>query len=301
MGGSEGGPLGAARGEEKGRRLRAAVAGAVTFAVVMIGGLLVIADGGPASVAEPSATTAATPAPPSTPSASPSRLRPPTHLEIDRGVTTLSLRWDPPAGAAPNALDHYEVFRDGKRIGRPTRARYDVTGLTFGTGYRLWVVAVDGEGRASPRVVRSVSTRVPPLAASRLSGTYTSTATLTSRTGERVRFVFSHAITWSLVPQCSATACNVTFTATHDFGSRTVVTSGVLDWSGTAAYTGHWVGSFGTTCRNEKLQATSTLTITMRATSARVVGGLWVASDVTGSIHERVRGCGGAPVASYDF
>jgi hypothetical protein len=283
-----------------GRRLRAAVAGAVTFAVVVIGGLLVVADDAPSSVAGPSATSAeSNPSPSSTPE--PKRLRPPSHFRIERGVTSLRLVWDPPPGGEPGAVAHYEVFRDGKRIGRPTRARYDVTGLTFGTGYRFWIVAVDSDGRASPRVVRSVTTRVPPVADSRLSGTYTTTAALASSVGERVRFFSSHSITWSLVPQCSATACNVSFTATHRFGSDTVVTSGVLDWSGGATYTGRWTGSFGTNCRNKKLRSISAITITMRATGARVVGGLWVASGVGGSIRERVAGCGGAPTASYDF
>jgi hypothetical protein len=282
-----------------GRRIRAVVAGVVTFAVVVTGGLLVIADGAPRSVAVPSATPAPSPSPSATPA--PGRLRPPTHLTIERGVTSVSLVWDPPASVDPGAVDHYEVFRDGKRIGLPTRSRYDVAGLTFGTTYRFWIVAVSSDQRASPRVVRSVTTKVPPVAASRLSGTYTTTATLVSSDGRGVRFSSSHSITWSLVPQCSATACNVSFTATHSFGPMTVVTSGVLDWSGGANYTGHWVGSFGTTCRDKKSTAISTLTITMRATGARVVGGLWVASDVAGSIHERVSGCAGTPTASYDF
>lgn len=285
------------------RRLRAAVAGVVTFVVVVTGGLLVIAQDGPRSVARSSSTSARGPSPSLSPSPAPKpgRLQAPTHLRIERGVTSVSLVWDPPPGAEPGAVDHYEVFRDGKRIGRPTRARYDVADLTFGTGYRFWIVAVGGDDRTSPRVVRSVTTKVPPLGASRLSGTYTSTATLISSDGRGVRFFSSHLITWSLVPQCSATACNVTFTATHRFGPRTVVTSGVLDWSGSSTYAGHWVGSFGTSCRDQKLKAISTLTITMRATNARVVGGLWVASDVAGSIRERVSGCGGSPTASYGF
>jgi Fibronectin type III domain len=290
-----------ASGAGAGRRLRAVVAGVVTFAVVVTGGLLVIADDAPTSVARASVTPARSPS--ASPSASPTprRLRPPTHLRIERGVTSVSLTWDPPHGVEPGAVDHYEVFRDGKRLGRPTRARYDAAGLTFGTSYRFWVVAVGGDDRESPRVVRSVTTKVPPLGASRLSGTYTTTATLTSSGGKGVRFFPSHSITWSLVPQCPATACNVTFTATHRFGPRSIVTSGILNWSGSSSYTGHWVGSFGTSCRDPKLHAISTLTITMHAVSARVVGGLWVASDVAGSIHERVNGCGGVPTASYDF
>jgi hypothetical protein len=288
-----------ASGAGMGRRIRAAIAGVVTFVVVVTGGLVVIADDTPGSVAGPSATSAPSPSPSATPE--PARLGPPTHLTLERGVTSVSLAWDPPSGAEAGHVDHYEVFRDGKRIGRPTRARFDVAGLTFGTSYRFWIVAVSSDHRASTRVVRSVTTKVPPLAASRLSGTYTSTATLVSSDGHGARFFSSQSITWSLVPQCSATACNVAFTATHSFGPETVVTSGVLDWSGGADYTGHWVGSFGTTCRDEKLKAISTLTITMRATGARVVGGLWVASDVAGSIHERVSGCGGTPRATYDF
>jgi hypothetical protein len=115
-----------------------------------------------------------------------------------------------------------------------------------------------------------------------------------------VRFS-SHSITWSLQPSCPDVACNVSFTATHRFGSGTVVTSGVLDWSGTDDYTGKWIGAFGTTCRSDKQDAISTLVITMHATSAHVVGGLWVATHIAGPIHEHVSGCGGSPAAVYQF
>jgi hypothetical protein len=161
-------------------------------------------------------------------------------------------------------------------------------------------VAVGEDDRASPRARRSVRTKLPPLAAARLSGTFSTTATLTSSAGERVRFS-SHPISWSLSPTCAEAACNVSFTATHRFGRHSVVTSGVLDWSGTADYTGRWIGAFGTTCNSPHQQAISTLTITMRATSAHAAGGLWVATGIAGSIRETVDGCGGSPTASYRF
>lgn len=285
-------------GDERRRRLRSIVAGVVTCAVVVTGGLILVAEGDPAP--GPAAPAPSGPAPSASPTSRPSRLGAPTHLGLDRGVTTVSLAWDPPDGTDPSAVDHYEVFRDGRRTGRTTRPKFDVTGLTFGTRYRFWVVAVDGEGRASPRILRSVTTKVPPLTAARLSGSYAVTASVTGDGGGRVRFQ-SHPITWSLVPQCPDRACNVSFTATHHLGADTVVTSGVLVWSGGASYRGTWVGSFGSSCIERRLQAVSTLTITVRATSARVVGGLWVASAISGSIHERVRGCGGVPSATYDF
>jgi hypothetical protein len=214
-------------------------------------------------------------------------------------VTSVTLVWEPPA-AAGTPVQRYEVFRDGKRLARPTRAKYRATGLRFGTQYRFWVVAVGEDDRASLRAQRSVRTKLPPLAAARLSGTFTTTATLTSSVGERARFS-SHSISWSLSPTCADAACNVSFTATHRFGPRSVVTSGVLDWSGTADYTGRWIGSFGTTCVGDRQHAISTLTITMRATSAHAAGGLWVATHIAGSIRETVDGCGGSPTATYRF
>jgi chitodextrinase len=270
--------------------------------LVVTGGLIVTAGDGPASpLVSPTADATSMSNPASPPSPGLGRLRPPTHLAADRGVTTVSLTWDPPAGAEPSAVDHYEVFRDGRRVGRAARPRFDVTGLTFGTRYRFWIVAVDGDGRASPRILRTVTTMVPPLTSARLSGTYPVTAVVSDAAdGGRVRFL-SHPITWSLVPQCPDRACDVSFTATHKFGSGPVVTSGVLAWSEGATYAGSWVGQFGTSCVERKLEAVSTLTITVRAASAHVVGGLWVASAIHGSIHERVRGCGGAPSATYDF
>ena len=283
------------------RRLRSLAAGVVTFAVVVTGGLIVVADDGPEpGRAAPGTTEPSASQPAPSPSPRPGRLGAPMHLSLDRGVTSVSLAWDPPAGTDPSAIHHYAVFRDGSRAGRPTRPRFEATGLMFGTRYRFWVVAVDEQGRVSPRTLRSVTTKVPPLTSARLSGSYAVTASVSADAGGRARFV-SHPITWSLVPQCPDRACDVSFTATHRFGSGAVVTSGVLVWSGGATYTGTWVGSFGSTCVQRRLQAVSTLTITMRATSARVVGGLWVASGVGGSIHERVRGCGGVPSATYDF
>lgn len=288
-------------GDERRRRVRAAVAGLVTTVVVVAGGLVVVAGDGPTTgLAAPGATSSSSTEPRPSPATVAVRLRPPTHLGVDRGVTTASLAWDPPARTEPSAVHHYEIFRDGRRIGRTTRPRYDVTGLTFGTRYRFWVVAVDGEGRASPRVLRMVKTMVPPLAAARLSGTYPVTASVSAKGGGRARFL-SHPITWSLVPQCPDRACDVSFTATHRFASGAVVTSGVLAWSGGATYSGTWVGRFGSSCVERRQEAVSTLTITMRATSAHVVGGLWIASAIDGSIHERVRGCGGVPSATYSF
>jgi hypothetical protein len=284
------------------RRVRALVSGIVTFVVVVSAGLVITADDAPPSTAAAPSSQAPTPAAtPSPTSESPrGRLGAPTRLSVDRGVTSVHLAWNAPRGAGPGSIDHYEVFRDGRRVGRTTRPRFDVAGLTFGTRYRFWVVAVNDAGRASPRVLRSVSTKVPPLTAARLSGTYDVTASLGSADRGRVRFM-SHPITWSLVPRCPDRACDVAFTATHRFGSTSIVTSGVLSWSGGASYTGTWVGSFGSACRRRGLEAVSTVTITMRATAARVVGGLWVASAVSGSIHERVRGCGGVPTGSYTF
>ena len=284
------------------RRARAVLAGAVTFAVVVGGGLIALANRAPVHdlAASPSGS-----APPPSPSASatggPGRPGPPTHLQIHRGVTSVTLVWDPPeaSGAVP-AVQHYEVFGDGKRLARPTRAKYRVTGLTFGTQYRFWVVAIDEDGRASPRTLRSATTKLPAVSTARLSGTYAVTATLTSSVGERVKFS-SHSITWSLQPGCPDVACDVSFTATHRFGSSTVVTSGVLEWSGTDEYSGKWIGSFGTTCRSHRQEAISTLVITMHATSAHAVGGLWVATDIAGSIRETVDGCGGSPAATYRF
>jgi hypothetical protein len=284
------------------RRVRAAVAGAVTFAVVVGGGLIALANRAPVDVVAASPSHSE---PPPSPSASAtivhSRLGPPTHLQVQRGVTSVTLVWEAPAaGGSDLAVQHYEVFGDGKRLAKPTRAKYRVTGLTFGTAYRFWVVAVDEEGGHSPRALRSARTKLPAVSAARLSGTYSVTARLTSSVGERVKFS-SHSITWSLQPACPDVACDVSFTATHRFGSDTVVTSGVLDWSGTDEYTGKWIGSFGTTCRSRRQQAISTLTITMHATSAHVVGDLWVASQIAGTIHEHVSGCGGSPAATYQF
>jgi chitodextrinase len=284
------------------RRARAVVAGAVTFAVVVGGGLIALANRAPVDVVAASPSHSV---PPPSPSASAtaghSRPGPPTHLTIHRGVTSVTLVWHPPeaSGAGP-AVQHYEVFGNGKRLARPTRAKYRVTGLTFGTQYRFWVVAVDEAGRSSPRALRSARTKLPAVSAARLSGTYMVGATLTSSVGERVKFS-SHSITWSLQPGCPDVACDVSFTATHRFGSDTVVTSGVLEWSGTGGYSGTWIGSFGTACRSDRQQAISTLAITMHATSAHVVGGLWVATQIAGTIHEHVGGCGGSPAATYRF
>ena len=282
------------------RRLRSLAAGVVTFAVVVTGGLIVVADDDPPCRARPN------PARPNRPPRSRRRRRargsgrPDASRSGSRrdervpGVGSAGRDGpvsDPPLRGLPRREAGWSAHPPEVRRHRPP-VRHQLSVLGRGGGRAGPGLAPDpafghhegaaADGGAAVGLVRRHRVRV-------------------ERDGAgRARFV-SHPITWSLAPLCPDRACDVSFTATHRFGSGAVVTSGVLVWSGGATYSGTWVGSFGSTCARRRLQAVSTLTITMRATSARVVGGLWVASGIGGSIHERVRGCGGVPSATYDF
>jgi hypothetical protein len=218
-------------------------------------------------------------------------------LRLDRGLTSTGLAWTAPDRGAP--VDHYEVFRDGKRLVRTTRSSYTDQGLTIGTHYRYWVVSVDADGRASHRLFRDVTTQVPPPSQALLDGTFTVTAQLGSHDGTRVRFT-SQTVTWTFTSQCPTTACSAAWRATHSGAGGSVITSGVARRVG-GEYHGTWRGPFLSRCRDRHLDAVSDLTIVLRVTAGHVVDGRWLAAGVSGSIQESVDGCGGVPRATYTF
>jgi hypothetical protein len=196
-------------------------------------------------------------------------------------------------------VDHFAVFRDGKRIARTQETGFRDEDRTIGTRYRYWVITVAEDGRTSRRVLRAVTTRVPPVSEAQLAGTFTVTAALGAHDGTRVRFA-SQSIAWSFTSGCASSACNASWRATHRSPEGSVITSGVVRRIA-GEYRGTWRGPSISNCRARRLDAISTLTLAIRPTGGRVVDGRWVASGISGTIQESVDGCGGAPNATYTF
>jgi hypothetical protein len=265
---------------------------------VLAAGLVVISTGSPApDAASPAATASGRPHASASPPAPPGKVRPPGRLKVERGLTTVTLAWEPPDRGAP--VDHFAVFRDGRRIARTQESEFRDDGRTIGTRYRYWVVTVAEDGRTSRRSFRAVTTRVPPVSEAQLSGTFTVTGTLGAHDGTRVRFT-SQTIVWSFTSGCPAAACNASWRATHRSSAGSVITSGVVRRIG-GEYRGTWRGPFLSACRNRRLEAISTLAFAIHATGGRVEDGRWVASGISGTIQESVDGCEGAPNATYTF
>jgi hypothetical protein len=284
-------------GRDRRARTRAAVVGLATAALVLVAGLVVISAGSPQRDAASPVATASGGSHPSASATSPGKVRPPGSLKIERGLTTVTLAWEPPDRGAP--VDHFEVFRDGKRIAKTEGSGFRDEGRTIGTLYRYWVVTVAQDGRTSRRSFRAVTTRVPPVSEAQLAGTYSVTATLGAHDGTRVRFS-SQSIDWSFASMCPAAACDASWRATHRSPEGSVITSGVMRRIG-GVYRGTWRGPFISGCRERRLDAISTLTFVIRATGGRVEGGRWVASGISGTIVESVEGCDGVPNATYTF
>src|ERR1700754_486022 len=82
------------------------------------------------------------------------------------------LKWHAPKGAKPA---HYLVLRDGKRVGKVTRATYTDRKVVAGRTYRYAVRAVDKRGKSGalsasvrvkvPKAPTATNNPVPPIAA----------------------------------------------------------------------------------------------------------------------------------------
>ena len=86
----------------------------------------------------------------------------PRHLRLTKSTSSVTLTWQAPTRGSK--VDHYEIWRDGVKIGerRAGRPTYTVGGLTPGGTYHFGIIAVGENGTRTTSRSRSVRLPVPP-------------------------------------------------------------------------------------------------------------------------------------------
>ena len=85
----------------------------------------------------------------------------PKHLRLTKSTSSVTLTWQAPTRGSK--VDHYEIWRDGVKIGerRAGRPTYTVGGLTPGSTYLFGIIAVGENGTRTMSRSRSVTLPVP--------------------------------------------------------------------------------------------------------------------------------------------
>ena len=85
----------------------------------------------------------------------------PKHLRLTKSTSSVTLTWQAPTRGSK--VDHYEIWRDGVKIGerRAGRPTYSVGGLTPGSTYLFGIIAVGENGTRTMSRSRSVTLPVP--------------------------------------------------------------------------------------------------------------------------------------------
>lgn len=184
-------------------------------------------------------------------------------------AAAVTLGWTAPEGSTP---DRYLVVRDGSEIGQTKTLGYTDRSVAPGTRYVYEVSAlVDGAEGESARV--RVRTALPPVSEALLRGEY------------RVRFVVAAAAGWESIR--AGDTDTETWRITNG-GSRLHGAS----LGGTWTMTLQREGAVATGSDTAQLSAcqfvpvTDTVTVRMRVTAGRVIGGDWVATRFTGSFRD---------------
>jgi hypothetical protein len=200
---------------------------------------------------------------------------PPSGLRASAGSFRVMLTWDEP----PLEGVSYRISRDGGKIGETSRLRFADPHAMPGQDYRYDVVALAEAGPSDPATI-TVRTPAAPLALARLEGTFTVRITRTAAHGflslgpKRSRGGFT------FTPVCDRWACDVRWAY---LGLKAV--DDRLRRSGDR-YRGSDTGAFGTKCGAKR--STSTLSITIRVVAAGPVSDEWLATQIAGTLVERV-------------
>ena len=86
---------------------------------------------------------------------------------------TISLTWNPPSHVGAG-IDHYKIYRNGKKIAQTSKTAFTNTGLSANTAYRYQVSVVDRSGKESAKSSSATATTLgsgTALAASTASST----------------------------------------------------------------------------------------------------------------------------------
>jgi hypothetical protein len=86
----------------------------------------------------------------------------PRHVRFDKTTTSVTMTWAEPGGGS--TVEHYEIWRDGERVGdrRPDHRAFTDGGLLAGSAHRYRVVAVGRNGTEARSSWRTIHLRVPP-------------------------------------------------------------------------------------------------------------------------------------------
>jgi hypothetical protein len=265
------------------------VIGAVIVVVALIAVGVALAtggDGGAPAAATPTPTAGDTPTPSASPTVAPPLSFTAKSTTVPFGVV---LRWSAPSGQTVLA---YVLFRQGKQIATQPGAdtSYTDSDVKPGKSYTYEIQARASGTIESEKVSAQVKVRVPPLSMARVNGNYNAKLHTTSQFGY-IGSVDDGTFGWNFKPKCRVGACDVTW---KDLFYKDLKT--VLDRAG-ATYTGSDSGKFFGKCSG--VAGTSTVTLDLHVTKARVIDGVWSATKLEGTFvegHPSVLGCvsGGA-------
>ena len=218
---------------------------------------------------------------------SPEVVVPPTPgtLEAKTSPFLVLLTWSGPVPDDP--LDRYEIRRDDVFIGSllSSLRRFTDRDVVPGERYVYEVRVETTEGAYSDAAKLRVRTPVPPLKEARVQGTFDVRATFVSKTG--YGDYPAPTFGWKLSPTCGSGPCSVEvrdnrwdelrFTLARDGGT----------------YEASFTGRGYLECRGTP--GTSTISISVHVAKAKVIGGAWRATKLSGTFrHSEVAqlGCG---------
>ena len=192
----------------------------------------------------------------------------PTHRLAGEGAapSAVSLAWEPPAGG--QAVSGYRVLRDDVPLQMVSETAYRDTSVLPGRHYTYTIESIGARNLLSTPVVIDVRTKVPPLSAARVGGTFVvhfratsvSGATLTTKTPRGG---------WRFKPNCA-----------HRHRDAAWQDLGYPDLRGTAVRSGasyhvHATGYAGLYCGSKSNHQTSTIEIQLHVTAAHAVDDAW--------------------------
>lgn len=253
-------------------RTRLAIVGVLVAAALIVGGIVaaIAAGGGDDPAAAP---------PQVSDSPSPEAVEPvpPTSLDARAKPFVVVLTWTGPVPTDP--LDRLEIQRNGAFIGYATfgERKYRDTSALPGKRYRYELRVETQDGVFSDPVRVRVRTPVPPLLQARVEGTFDARTSFTSKVGygDYVAPTFG----WEFTPVCASGPCDVRLRDSFYDDLRIK-----LNRTG-ASYAGSFAGQIGLQCQGTP--STSTGSITLRVSKARVVAGEWRATLLEGTMNHQ--------------
>jgi hypothetical protein len=218
------------------------------------------------------------PAPPATPSASPSVtgfVPAPTHLVASPAPFRVTLRWKPGAGATADTV--YLVYRDGSAVQTILDGSTSWTddSVLPSSSHRYRVDADDETGRQPGSASIVAKTPSAPASAGRLAGVFNVKVTKTSSSGVN-GIPEKGTVGWRFTPKCHTGPCSVAWVDIHhkDLAATLTQKGGVYEGSvqarGFLSCSGH--------------DSLSTVHVTIHATKADVVSNEWRVTAVAGTM-----------------